>query len=345
VANSDGALERARASALTQSNEDASRGLAAVRRKRAEQAVARGELSGPSQELFTLIEAACEDSAALTPLVGALNNGAEPNALAADDLFAPRLLEFVAEDQSPARCSAIVFAIRRRGSLPVITALLEAGADTNLRAPSHPLHAAASGCLGVEHYPDERQIIEALLRAGADVDGRGRDAVRLFSRYRPGDTYEGSPPLFGALENSAHDIAMLLVARGASPTLTDQAGRTAASTLLETLLFPATAVELHAFVDTMRWVLSLGVPQDCVSSLHLAPEERQFHGILEFAPDARHPLRAHLAARLDAYRKNLRNLRRRREEASEKGAPLPGTDPDQWITPEEAESILAPLLP
>ena len=134
--------------------------------------------------------------------------------------------------------SALTLAIGT-GSLEIVTALVDAGADLKATGKKdHPLHDAASA--------DQVDIVKLLLARGADVDARdaaGRTPLRAVSPFanrvevikvlleagadpsaQDGDQEETA--LHHAVWHLNYDLAELLIAHGADPAIADRDGMT-----------------------------------------------------------------------------------------------------------------------
>jgi ankyrin repeat protein len=98
------------------------------------------------------------------------------------------------------------------GHPETVRALIEAGADVSARTTNaldnQPLHAAVAGSEAQARLACARQLVEE----GADVNARQSG---------------GYTPLMSAAQNGDEDLAELLLARGADPTLEDDQGLSA----------------------------------------------------------------------------------------------------------------------
>jgi ankyrin repeat protein len=98
------------------------------------------------------------------------------------------------------------------GHPETVRALIDAGADVSARTTNaldnQPLHAAVAGGEARARLACARLLVEE----GADVNGRQSG---------------GYTPLMSAAENGDEDLAELLLARGADPTLEDDQGLSA----------------------------------------------------------------------------------------------------------------------
>lgn len=145
-------------------------------------------------------------------------SGVTPVAAAAyrgDDAVVEELLAHGADDRAPDETGKLPIVYAAAGArVDIVTRLLARNIDVNARYPNDlTLLMWASGPDESAPEPRAIQIVQQLLDAGAhidDRDARGRTALMI------------------AAEGGRSEIANLLLARGADPSLKDKAGKRAA---------------------------------------------------------------------------------------------------------------------
>lgn len=140
-------------------------------------------------------------------------------AVAADDLVkAKALLDGGADAnvRNSVEIPVLVMAIRR-GSLPLVDALLKHGANPNVRDLDTDISPLLEA-IGL-NSPERKELVKRLLRGGADVNARiGKDGL-----------LKGLTPLMLAVEPECEDIVRLLLDKGADINVRMPDGFTALS--------------------------------------------------------------------------------------------------------------------
>lgn len=164
----------------------------------------------------------------------------------------------------------------------VVTALLESGADPNMRWSSHGDRAPLNSAIAAEGYYGPRlhraELVSLLVKHGADVNGRWCEfESRLASGSVPGCVASGAPTaLISATYRNQPDTVSLLLDAGANATAADAEGHIALDhapndMMFGLLLMRTFASEQEAVRDfTVRVPPPYGREQGGDTALHTA---------------------------------------------------------------------------